>query len=397
MKNRQILALGMCVAMAALSARAADKSSTLVYFGTRGGGQPAAREGGPPAPKPEPQGIYAARLDLKTGHLTPLGLQAELQRATWLVTNPAMPVIYSVASGPGGMAAESEMHSFAVDTASGKLRELNTVGTGGKDATHVAVDGRLNALFVANHGSGDVTALPLNADGSLGPVASDQKTTGTGPHRRQSMPQPHGIAVHPYHGYVAMADFGADRLYVYHVDRATRALTPAALPFEAMPMGSGPRHLAFRPDGRFLYVNSELTAELFTYAWDAKTGGLHLMQRFSPYPVGYAGAQEKSSAETVISRDGRYLYISLRGDQNSLVVYAIDQKDGTLKEIQRLSSGGKSPWSFGIDPGGNWMLVTNVDSSSVAVFRIDRASGMLTATSESLAVPQALAVTFVGG
>ena len=356
MKNRSLLALAISVAMAALSAQAADKSSELVYFGTRGGGQPAARAGGPPAPAPEPQGIYAARLDLKTGHLTALGLQVELPRATWLVTNPAMPVIYSVASGPGGMAAESEMHSFAVDTVSGKLRELNKVGTGGKDATHVAIDGTLKALFIANHGSGDVTVLPLNADGSLGPVASDQKTTGTGPHRRQNMPQPHGIAVHPGHGYVAMADFGADRLYLYHVDRATRALTPAAIPFEPLPMGSAPRHLAFRPDGRFLYMNSELTAELFTFAWDAKTGGVHLMQRFSPYPANYAGTQEKSSAESAVSRDGRFLYISLRGDQNSLVVYAIDQKDGTLKEIQRLSSQGKSPWSFGIDPtaAGCW-------------------------------------------
>jgi 6-phosphogluconolactonase len=395
MKNRILVALGISVAMAALSARAADKSSELVYFGTRGGGQPAARAGG--APAPAPQGIYAARLDVKTGHLTPLGLQVELQRATWLVTNPSLPVIYSVASGPGGLAAESEMHSFAVDAASGKLRELNKVGTGGKDATHVAVDGTLKALFIANHGSGDVTVLPLNADGSLGPVASDQKTSGTGPHRRQNMPQPHGIAVHPGHDFVALSDFGADRLYLFRVDRATRALSPAAIPFEPMPMGSGPRHLAFRPDGRFLYVNSELTAELFTFAWDAKSGAVHLMQRLSPYPANYAGTQEKSSAESAVSRDGRYLYISLRGDQNSLVVYAIDPKDGTLKEIQRLSSQGNSPWSFGIDPTGRWLLVTNVDSSSVAVFSIDRASGRLSATGETLAVPQALAVTFLGG
>ena len=397
MKKLDMLALGLG-ALVALSAQAADKSSTLVYFGTRGANAPApARAGAPPAPAPEPQGIYAARLDTKTGHLTGLGLQATLDRATWLVTNPGLPVIYAVANGPNGMAGESEMHAFAVDTASGKLRELNKVGTGGRDATHVAIDGVDKAVFIANHGSGDVTTLPLKADGSLGTVASDQKTTGTGPHRRQSMPQPHGIAVHPGHGFVAMADFGADRLYLFKVDRATAALSPTAIPFEPMPMGSGPRHLAFRPDGKFLYVNSELSAELFTFAFDAKSGTVHQLQRFSPYPANYAGTQEKSSAESAISRDGRYLYISLRGDQNSLIVYAIDPKDGTLKEIQRLSCEGKSPWSFGIDPSGNWMLVTNVDSSAVAVFRVDRASGKLTYSGESLSVPQAIAVTFLGG
>jgi 6-phosphogluconolactonase len=150
----------------------------------------------------------------------------------------------------------------------------------------------------------------------------------------------------------------------------------------------------FHPNGHFLYVNTELSAELRAYSWDAKDGRLQLVQALSPYPAGYSGKEEKSSGEIAMSRDGRFLYVSLRGDQDSIVAYAVDKKAGTLKEIQRVSSQGKMPWSFGIDPTGRWMLVTNEASSSVTVFSVDRATGKLSATGESLSIPKPVTVAF---
>jgi 6-phosphogluconolactonase len=265
------------------------------------------------------------------------------------------------------------------------------VGAGGLDATHMDLDVASKTLFVANHGSGDVTALPLQADGSLGKVASSQKDYGTGPNPRQKMPEAHGVAADPSHRYVVVADFGADRLFVYHFDRATRTLTPAQVPYESTPSGSGPRHLVFHPNEKILYVDTELTAELRVYRWDSNKGRLHLVQSLSPYPD--SGTQ-KSAAEIAVSGNGRFLYVSLRGDQDSIVAYSVNKHAGTLKEIQRISSQGKTPWSFGIDPTGHWMLVTNEASDSVTVFSIDPATGKLSATPESLSVPKPVTVTF---
>jgi 6-phosphogluconolactonase len=290
------------------------------------------------------------------------------------------------------MPMQSTIHSFAVDQASGSLKLINEVSSGGVDATDMHLDLASSTLFVANHNSGDVSALPLLAGGSLGPAASNQKDYGTGPNPRQKMPQAHGVTIDPSHRYVLVSDFGADRIFVYRFDSANRTMTPAQTPFEPVPPGSGARHLVFHPNGRFLYLDTELTAEVRSYRWDAKTGRVQLLQTLSPYPAGYSG--EKSAAEIAISRDGGHLYLSLRGDQNSIVVYAVNKQSGALNEVQRVSSEGKSPWSFGIDPTGHWMLVTNIDSNSVNVFGIDSATGKLSATHESLSVPVPAAVTF---
>lgn len=383
-----MLAMGLYLGLAALQVRAQESTRELVYIGTHGSDKSQQQQG-----KISPQGIYAARLDPKTGYLAPLGLQVELERATWLVTHPSLPVIYTVADSGGGMSAESRIHSYALDAASGKLTQINEVGAGGLDATHLGLDAASMTLFVANHGSGAVSALPLQLDGSLGKVASSQQDYGTGPHPRQKTPQAHGVAVDPSHRYVLVADFGADRIFVYHFDGATRTLTPAQTPYEPTPPGAGPRHLVFNPDGKFLYLDTELTAELRAYRWDASQGRLHLVQALSPYPAGYSGG-EKSAGEIALSGDGRYLYVSLRGDQDSIVVYAVNKQAGTLKEIQRVASQGKTPWSFGIDRTGHWMLVTNEGFSSVTEFSIDSTTGKLNATPESLSIPKPVTVTF---
>jgi 6-phosphogluconolactonase len=331
-------------------------------------------------------------LNIRTGHLSAPSLSAELARATWLVTHPSLPVIYSVAETAGGTTADSSIYSFAIDRASGALKEINAVDAGGRDSTHLDLDPVTRTLFAANHASGNVTALPLQSDGSLGSVVSDQRDYGTGPHRRQKSPAAHGVAVDPGHRYVLVADFGADRVFVYGFDGVSRTLSPAPIPFEAMPPGSGPRHLLFHPNGRILYINYELTGEVRSYRWNRHSGRLELLQSLSPYPADYGG--ERSAAEIAISRNGQFLYLSLRGDQNVIVAYSIGKASGELTEMQRISSQGKAPWSFGIDPSGHWMLVTNEASNSVAVLRVDPVTGKLAATGESSSVPSPVTVAF---
>jgi 6-phosphogluconolactonase len=387
-----VLSLGIAMLQACAVTGAQPCSSTscdseLVYIGT---GFPFST--GTPAPVRE-HGIYAARLDARTGHLSPLGRVAQIEGTSWLISHPAQLVLYSVGLTGNDKKAESSLYSFAVDGASGQLRALNRTGAGGTDATHLDLDVASMTLFSANHNSGDVSAVPVLADGQLGPVVSLQKGSGTGPHPRQNRPQTHAVAVDPSHRYLVTADFGADKLYVYRFDPATRALSPADKAFEALPAGSGPRHLAFDPGGRFLFVNCELTGDLRSYRWDASKGSLQLLHTLSPYPAEYAGA--KSAAEILVSRDGRFVYVSLRGGVNSIIAYAVDADSGALAEIQRLSSGGKTPWSMGLDLSGRWLLVANQGTDSVAVFNVDRVTGRLDATSESLAVPDPLTVAFV--
>jgi 6-phosphogluconolactonase len=368
-------------------------ADSLVYIGTRSPPQAAQTPASPDA-APPPSGIYAARLDGKTGKLTALGQQQPLRGASWLLSDSTRPLLYSVGRPPDSATAETLLHTFAVDEGSGALRQTGETASGGHDTTYLYADRKTATLFGASYGGGEVTASPILADGTIGPVSSVQKNVGSGPHPRQSGPHAHAVALDPTRHFVLSSDLGADRVFVYRFDATTRALAPADPAFEALTPGSGPRHLLFHPNGKFVYVNTELTAELWIYRWDARNGRLLRLQSASLYREGYDGAS-RSSSELAFSRDGRFLYVTLRGDQNSIVVYAVNSRTGAVREVQRVPSQGKQPWAFGIDPSGRWLVVANNGSNSVDVLAIDRSSGTLRATGESLPVPGAAAIAFV--
>jgi 6-phosphogluconolactonase len=393
-----IALLGVVVAIATSVTSTASES--LVYIGTRSAPPPAAAASatgtaGAPTPAPAATGIYAARFDSRSGKLTALGLQQSLRGATWLIANPRHSILYSVGKPANPTVMASNIYSFSVDRASGALHPIEQVPTGGHDTTHLYLDAATATLFGASYGGGEVTAAPVLADGHVSAMASMQKNFGTGPHPRQTAPHAHGVALDPSRHFLLSTDLGADRIFVYRFDAASRTLTPADPAFEAVTPGSGPRHLLFHPNGQYLYVNTELSAELRVYRWDAAAGRLQLVQTRSTYPDGYTG-NSRSSSEIALSHDGRFLYVTLRGDQNSVVVYGVNGKTGELNELQRLPSQGKQPWAFALDPSGRWLVVANNASGTVDVLAVNRRTGLLTATGESLAVPDAGAVAFFG-
>jgi 6-phosphogluconolactonase len=368
--------LTLWCAIFSLQAAFQAQADEIVYFGTRADGQ----------------GIVAARFDATSGHLTPIGLVAQIQRPTWLIAHPSLPVLYSVSEAGNDGMTEGRIYSFAADKATGQLQVMNNVGSGGGGATHLAIDLPSSSLFAANFGTGQVSWLPILPDGRLGLALSVQSNYGTGPHRRQKSPHAHGVAVDPSHGYVLAADLGADRLFVYRFDPATRQLTPAPTPYVSVAPGSGPRHLIFHPNGRFVFLVTELTAEVIAYEWDAKRARLHQVQIQALDEPDFKA--EKSASHLELSRDGRYLYVADRA-ASSLIVYVVNERTGRLREVQRIPSQGQVPWSFALEPSGRWLLVANHGSNSIAVFAVDPDTGKLTVAQESLQVTQPSNVTFL--
>lgn len=360
---------------AAAPSRAAEH---WVYFGNR---------------STEPgQGIAAARFDSKTGRLTPAGVVADVNRPTWLLAHPTLPVIYAVSDPTGEAQSESNVFAFSADKATGKLSTLNNVASGGGGATHLTFDTESKSIFVAHFRTGHVSWLPVADDGRLGDLYAKQSNYGTGPHRRQTSPHAHGVVVDPSHRYVLAADLGADRVFVYRFDTATHQLTSGTPPFVSLAPGSGPRHLAFHPSGRFVFLVTELSADLVSYRWDAESGALQQVQIVPMDEPSFAGA--RNAAHIQASSDGRFVYASNRG-ANSMQVYAVDEQTGRLTEVQRISATGKTPWDFSLDPTGRWLLVANNASNSINVFSVDPASGKLTPGEAWLPINQPSNVTFL--
>ena len=167
------------------------------------------------------------------------------------------------------------------------------------------------------------------------------------------------------------------------------ALTPNDPPAGVLPPGSGPRHWAFSPNGKFVYVLNELLSTLTTMTWDATRGALSEVATVSTLPAGFTG--NNSTAEVVVSADGRFVYASNRG-HNSIAVFAIDPASGKTTLAGHVPSGGKTPRCFTIDPTGNWLLAAHQDSDSVVMFRLDKTTGLPTPTGVSVTVPKAVCV-----
>ncbi|NRR34161.1 lactonase family protein [Oxalobacteraceae bacterium] len=366
------LAVSLC-SMHISAATMPDSAATgLVYVGSQG------------------RQIQAARFDAASGKLTLIGPVAEGLRPTWVLAHPQLPVLYAVNDDS---ASEGSVSAYAVERGSGALRKLNEVSTGGNGSTHLSLDLPSMTLLAANFASGSASSIALNPDGSMGALVSTLKASGSGPHRRQASPHGHGSAVDPSGRYALVSDLGADRLFVYGFDRATRVMTPdAAARSFAAPPGSGPRHVVFAPNGKTVYLINELSAELMALRWDAHSGRLTLLQSLPTSSPEFAGV--KSAAEVAVSRDGRFVYVDNRGE-NALVVYRVDPDSGELALQQRISSGGELPWGFALHPSGKWLLVANQRSARVNVFSIDGATGKLADTGQAIETPTPVSITFV--
>jgi 6-phosphogluconolactonase len=385
MKRWPMIVLGLAVALAgsvapatrSAACRGSACAGTLVYVGTHGSGPG--------------EGIFAARLDPRHGTLIGRGLVAAIDRPTWLVADQPQHRLYSVSETGNDGRSNGSVYGFAVARGSGALRQLGRADAAGGGTTHLALDREARMLFAANYGAGQVVAIALDAVGAPTRVQSMIQHEGNGPGKRQQGPHAHGVTLDPSGRYVLSPDLGADKVFIHRFDRAAGTLSTGAQDAIDLPPGSGPRHLVFSPGGQFAFVDTELTGAVYVFRWNAARGTATPVMNVALDPVDFTG--QRSAAELVVSRDGRFLYVSNRGD-NTVQVFSIDQRTGALRSIQRIDAGGKSPWSVALDPSDRWLIVANEATNNLAVFARHQESGRLDHTGQSLSIPQPTALAF---
>ena len=357
-----------------------ENGAMRVYVGTYTGG--------------ESRGIYLLELDRSSGRFVsdPI-LAGETENPSFLALHPSGRFLYAVnelrtfEGKPTGTVS-----AFSVDPATGRLAFLNRQASEGTDPCWVVVDAAGKHVLVANYTSGTVAVLPLSPDGRLQPASSVRHGSGSGPVRaRQEGPHAHTVVLDAASRYALWTDLGADRVRVDRFDAAAGTLEPNDPDGLALAPGSGPRHLAWHPSGRAVYVLGELSATVSTLGFDAGRGSLELAQTLSARAAG--ATAQNTAAEIVVSPDGRFLYTSNRGDDD-LAVFAIDGASLQLAPAGRVPSGGRGPRSFALDPSGRWLVTANQGSGSLVVFRRDPATGLPSAVGAPVAVPEPVCVLF---
>jgi 6-phosphogluconolactonase len=363
------------------TAQGAKKPSDyFVYIGTYTG--------------PASKGIYAYRFHPADGKLTPIGLAAETVNPSFLAIHPNGKFVYSVSELDTYNGQKTgAVSAFRIDPQSGKLTLLNTVSSRGGGPCHVLVDKTGKNLLVANYGTGSVASMPVKEDGSLGEATAFVQHTGqVALPERQGGPHAHSVNLSADNRFMIATDLGLDEALVYRFDSAKGTLTPNDPPFAKVEPGSGPRHFAFHPTGKYAYTINEIKSTVTVFRYDRARGILQELQTVSSLPKDFSG--NNSTAEIAVDRQGKFLYGSNRGN-NSIAVFAIDAHKGTLTLVEHTSTQGKTPRNFAIDPTGSYLFAANQGSGNIVLFHIDRKTGRLTPAGQTVEVGSPVCVTFV--
>jgi len=346
------------------------------------------------------RGVYAWRFEPSSGSLTSLGLVAETVNPAYVCATPDGRFLYAVNWQTAEAAKGDTVSAYAIDKKTGGLTLLNKASAGGGLPNQVIVDPRGKFVMVTNYGfhgndaghnNSSLAALQIQADGRLGaPFYVDHHTGAALSPRQTTGAHTHGVVFTKDDRFAFVAELGLDRVYVYHVDGAKPAVTPADPPFVSVSAGSGPRRLALSPNEKFLYVNHETDSKVSVFAIDG--GTLKEIQQISTLPADFQG--RNTTAEIQLDKAGRFLYVSNRG-ANSIAVYAVDAGKGTLTLREFVPALGQSPRNISIDPTGRYLFSANQNSNNITIFSVDQLNGHLTPATQQLHMDQPASVFLV--
>jgi 6-phosphogluconolactonase (cycloisomerase 2 family) len=331
-------------------------------------------------------------MDPSTGALTNRELFEDPLNPAWLAIHPSGKYLYAANEVPTFEGARSgAVTAYGVDRTSGRLTRLNTVSSQGAGPAHLSVHPSGNYIFVANYFGGTFAVLPVASDGRLR-AASDVKheTDPVGPLHATSAPEgsfaisghdrPHAhmIEPDPTGAFVLGTDLGTDRIKVWKFDSEAGKLDPNRTKSVAVPAGDGPRHIAFHPNGHWLYSLQEEGSTIILFDYDSAEGKLTRKEQYSSLPAGFTGTNFTS--EIRISPDGKFLYAGNR--LHDSIAYLSIGPSGTLKFAGEAWTRGDYPRSFTIDPTGNFLFSCNQRSDAVTAFRVNRKTGDLAFTGQ---------------
>jgi 6-phosphogluconolactonase len=346
----------------------------FVYFGTHSSGPG--------------KGFSLAHFDTETGKLSKPQFLIESKEPAFFIIAPDGNHLYTCNSGAPGAVT-----SYAIDRATGQLKLLNEKAAGGGDPSFISLDRTGKFVLNANYQGGNIAVHAIQPDGSFGERTAFIQHTGSSINpQRQTKPYAHSIITDPTNRFALAADLGIDKFFVYRFNEKDGTLSPHDPPFVTVKPGSGPRHARFHPNGKWVYLITEIASTTVGYNWDSERGTLAEFQTVSTLPDGFTGTSTCSELE--IHPNGKFLYGSNRG-HDSIAVFAIDQANGKLSLVQIVDSAGKTPRNFAFDPSAKWMICTNHGSNNAVVFRVDENSGRLTQVGDPVEVPSPFCERFL--
>lgn len=338
------------------------------------------------------KGIYHCRFNTVDGKLSEPTLAAEMDGPGFLAIHPTQSVLYAV----GGLKNEQVVAAFKMERSigGGVLKFMNSVPIGDGGAAHVSVDLTGTTLFTAQYGGGSVAVFRLNENGSVRERMQliDHEGGSKAVEGRQDASHAHWTGVSPDNRFVFVPDLGLDQVVIYKLDAATRRISAHGK--GVVPPGSGPRHMKFHPNGKWIYVLNEIGLTVTHFEYDASAGTMTPRQTLETVPADQLSREKaKSTSEICIHPNGKYVYAANRG-HDTISVFKVNEEGGALARIQIENVRGATPRNFNLSPDGNWLLAGGQLSNTLGVFSVEPNAGLITFHQASVFVPTPICILF---
>lgn len=340
------------------------------------------------------EGIYVYRFDVSTGNFAQKSIVRGLVNPSFLTLNKDNKLVYTFSETPEG----GSVNAYRFNAPKAELTLLNHVENK-QGACHISANSR--HAFTASYGKGNVSVFGTDEiTGQLSPLKQLVQHTGKSiDPKRQQQARAHQVQFTPDNKYLVCTDLGEDNIYLYAYRPNATGSYEGAEGFGTdilkkhkvikVTPGSGPRHLTFSPNGRFAYLANEFTGVVMAYQY--KDGDLFKIQELPTTAPSFEGKID--AADIHVSPDGKFLYESNRGDANTITVFSI-ASDGKLTLVETVSSLGRGPRNFAIDPTGKYLLVGHQYTNDIVIFGRNKKTGILKDTGKRIDVGAPVCLIF---
>jgi len=328
-------------------------------------------------------GISVYDFNSKTGDYTYLSDIKQIENPSYLVVSPDEQMVYSVNETPeGGVSA------FRLDKSKGVLHFVNSQPAEGASPCYINMNKHKDFIVTANYIGGNVSVFPLAADGSIRPLSMNINLNVPD----TPVSHIHTTVFTPDEQRLLVTDLGKDRIYTFDVQPEARD-SFLVLPPEYVTnvdSGSGPRHLAFHPNGKYLYCINELSGKVTVF--DYQEGKLEATQTVVSDTT--QTTDRRGSADIHLTSDGRFLYSSNRLKGDGIAIFSVNPDNGQLTRIGYQLTG-IHPRNFIITPNDKFLLCANLMSNNIQLYEIDSATGLLHATGKEIKLDKPVCLKWV--
>ncbi len=308
---------------------------------------------------------------------------SDIINPSYICLSPKHPIIYAVSEqGPNAPEPKSVIKVIQYNPENYTMKAIQTISAHGDAPCYISTDTEGKTLFIANYVSGNVIRYNISADGTLESGLASQHN-GQGPDPRQEAPHAHYVKPRAKDGFIYAVDLGIDQVIKYQNSESGLQ----ALDTLIVEPASGPRHLSWHPHRDLVYILNELSGSIEAWEWTADKKERKQSIALNPEPEHkFAGA-----ADIHTSKDGQYIYASLRGDFDEVIVLKTEPE---LSIIQRVPAGGAVPRNIALSPQEDYLAVASQNDDVIHLFPRNANTGLLDSSPERVKVKTPVCIVF---